>query len=100
MGVIPERHREAVRTALDELVAGERPELLTWVKDYGASGAELVPQPSDIWDHRLTDFHTREDGTASIVVPLWTRDESPSDLSAECELSATGHVEIVDVHVL
>ncbi len=86
--------------ALDELVAGHRPELMTWVDDYGASGAELVPQPSEIWDHRLTGFVPRADGTAHIVVPLWTRDEAPSDLSAECELTVTGHVEIIDVHVL
>lgn len=100
MGVIPERHREALRVALDELVAGRRPELMTWVDGYGASGAELVHQPSEMWDHPLTDFLPRPDGTAHVVVPLWTRDETPSDLSAECELTVTGEVEIVDVHVL
>ncbi|WP_237700666.1 hypothetical protein [Janibacter sp. HTCC2649] len=100
MGRIPEKHREAVRAALDELVAGRRPELMTWVDNYGAAGAELIPQPDDIWEHRLTDFVPRDDGTAYIVLPLWTSDEAPSDLSAECELSKTGQIEIIDVHAL
>ncbi|EAP98307.1 hypothetical protein JNB_15123 [Janibacter sp. HTCC2649] len=73
---------------------------MTWVDNYGAAGAELIPQPDDIWEHRLTDFVPRDDGTAYIVLPLWTSDEAPSDLSAECELSKTGQIEIIDVHAL
>jgi hypothetical protein len=100
MGVIPEQHRGALRVVLDQLVSGQRPELLTWVNDYGAAGAELVPQPREIWEHRLTEFSPRPDGTAFVVLPLWTRDETPSDLSAECELTRDGRAEILDVHVL
>lgn len=99
MGRIPEMHREAVRKALDELVSGRRPDLMTWVDDY-AAGAELIAQPDDIWEHRLTEFVPRDDGTAFIVLPLWTSAEGPSDLSAECELGNSGQVEITDVHVL
>lgn len=28
---------------------------------------QTCPQPSEIWDHRLTDFLPRPDGTAHIV---------------------------------
>jgi hypothetical protein len=100
MGGIPERDREAVRRALDELVAGQRPELMTWVHEYGEDGTQLVVQPDELWDHPRTEHVPRDDGTAYIVVPLWTRDESPSDLSAEGEVSASGQVQITDVHVL
>lgn len=74
--------------------------MLVWVRDYGASGADLTTQPEAIWDHPLTDFLQREDGTASVVVPLWTTEESPSDLCAEGEITAGGAVELIDVHVL
>jgi len=100
VGMIPERHRPAVNAALEELVEGRRPDLLGWVRNYGESGAELVTQPEAIWDHPLTDYLQRDDGTAAIVVPLWTVEESPSDLSAECEMTAAGAVELTDVHVL
>jgi hypothetical protein len=100
MGQIPEAHRAALRTALDDLVAGRHPELLTWVKDYGESGTELIAQPDDIWEHPWTDYEPRDDGSAYIVFPLWTRDESPSDLSAVCELDASGRATGLDVHVL
>ena len=79
---------------------GRRPDLLVWVRNYGESGAELVTQPEAIWDHPLTDYLQRHDGAAAIVVPLWTVEESPSDLSAECEMTAAGVVELTDVHVL
>ena len=81
-------------------MAGRRPDLLVWVHDYGESGAELVAQPEAIWEHPQTDYLEREDGTAAIVVPLWTLEESPSDLSAELEVTEAGAVEITDVHVL
>lgn len=79
---------------------GRRPDLLVWVRNYGASGAELVPQPEAIWDHPETDYLPRQDGTVAIVVPLWTSEESPSDLSAELEITASGAVALTDVHVL
>lgn len=52
------------------------------------------------WDHPQTEFLEDEDGAASIVVPLWTVEESPSDLSAELEMTAAGAVEVTDVHAL
>lgn len=100
MGQIPDEQRPALRTALDDLVAGRRPELMTWVEQYGEAGTTLVSQPEDVWDHPLTDYQPRDDGSASVVIPLWTREESPSDLSAECELDASGNATVVDVHVL
>lgn len=100
MGEIPKRHRAALGAALDQLVTGDRRELLTWVPAYGRSGAELVTQPDEIWNHQWTDYAEREDGSAYGSVPLWTTDESPSDLSAEFEVTPSGAVSLTDVHVL
>lgn len=100
MGVIPEEHRPAVRAALDELVAGGRPDLMVWLRRYGDSGAELAPQPDAVWEHRLTEVVERGDGTLAFNLPLWTAQESPSDLSAEGEIDADGAVRLTDVHVL
>ena len=97
---IPDRYRTSLRTELDALVRGERPLLLTWVNAYGPSGAELVLQPDDIWTHPDSQIELRQHGTAWCVVPLWTNEESPSDLSAEFEVDAQGRVEIRDAHVL
>jgi len=77
-----------------------RPDLLTWVRQYGESGAQLVVQPEDIWAHRWTDYAERPDGTAYGSIPIWTITESPSDLSAEFEIAADGRVELTNVHVL
>lgn len=100
MGTIPHTHRAALRAVLDDLVDGRRPDLMAWVQSYGQSGATLVAQPEEIWEHPWADYQAREDGSAHVVVPLWTVAESPSDLSAECELGASGAATILDVHVL
>ena len=100
MGVIPKRHRSKLRDELLALSAGARPDLLLWVNDYGDHGAVLVPQPDAIWTHTYTGFDKRSDGSAYGVVPLWTTEESPSDLSAEFEITRDGTVEITNVHVL
>ena len=100
MAVVPECHRVSIRRELSDLVAGTRPELLTWVDRYGEGGAVLIPQPEEIWTHDGADFVARPDGSAFVVLPLWTTDESPSGLSAEVEIAAEGVAEIVDVHVL
>lgn len=100
MNEIPARHRLALRSVLDDLVSGLRPDLLAWVREYGESGAELVMQPEDVWTHAWTDYAERADGTAYGSVPLWTTKESPSDLSAAFEVAADGTVRLTDVHVL
>ena len=96
MRTVPESSRAAIRRELDALAAGERPHVMLWVHEYPAV---LVRQPDDIWTHRLTDFKRREDGSAWAELPLWSTNESPSDLTASIEVSATGHVSIRDVRV-
>jgi hypothetical protein len=100
MAEIPARHRPALRAALDDVAARMWPDLLTWVRQYGESGAQLVVQTEDIWAHRWTDYAERPDGTAYGSIPIWTITESPSDLSAEFEIAADGRVELTNVHVL
>lgn len=100
VAVIPVDYRPALREVLDELTSGGRPELLTWVNSYGSSGATLVQQPDAIWEHSLSDFVERADGSVFAVMPLWTTEESPSDLSVECEISPSGVATVMDVHVL
>ena len=85
---------------MDQLAAGGRPGLLTWVSAYGHSGTKLVAQPDEIWSHQWTNYAEREDGSAYGSVPLWTTDQSPSDLSAEFEVTPSGTVSLTDVHVL
>ena len=100
MAGVPERYRASIRHELDDLVAGARPELLTWVHHYGDDGATLIEQPEDIWAHERADVIERTDGSAYVVLPLWTTEEAPSDLSAEVEIAVDGTAEISDVHVL
>lgn len=100
MPTIPERYRTAIRQQLDALARGDSPELLTWVHEYGPNGAVLVIQPEAIWTHPDSIVEARANGTAWGVVPLWTFDESPSDLSAELEIDVQGRAVIVDVRVL
>jgi hypothetical protein len=100
MSEIPARHRVTLRSVLDDLVRGARPDLLTWDREYGESGAELVVQAGDAWTHAWTDYADRADGTAYGFWPLWPSPESPSDPSAEFEVAADGTVRVTDVHVL
>ncbi|MFI6834049.1 hypothetical protein ACIBG5_43550 [Kribbella sp. NPDC050241] len=97
MGDVPEAYRAAIRAELDALTAGARPDLLHWVRAYPAT---LVRQPEEIWTHSESEVVRRDDGTAWSVLPLWTTDASPSDLSAEIEINAEGRVTIHDAHVL
>lgn len=97
MGVIPEKYRGAIRGELDALTDGKNPEMMTWVAAYPA---QLVRQPASIWSHAESEVIERDDGTAFGVVPLWTADEEPSDVSVEFEIDRHGAVTISDVHVL
>lgn len=97
VGVVPEQYREAIRAELDALVDGKHPEMMRWVTAYPA---RLVRQPDLIWSHPESEVIERNDGTAFGVVPLWTADEAPSDLSVEFEIDRHGAVTISDVRVL
>ncbi|GAA1479217.1 hypothetical protein GCM10009623_36630 [Nocardioides aestuarii] len=97
---IPNEIRPALRDELDALARGERPALLTWVENYGHGGAELIRQPEEIWSHPASELQHGSNGSAWGCVPLWTTEESPSDLTAEFEVSSTGKVALTDVRVL
>jgi hypothetical protein len=97
VNVVPEQYRDAIQTELDALVGGKRPDLMAWVTAYPV---QLVRQPDLIWSHAESEVIEREDGTVFGVLPLWTTDESPSDLSVEFEIDPHGTVTISDVHVL
>lgn len=97
---VPDHLRPGVAEVLRKLVAGELPEQLTWVHRYGGRGATLINQPEELWTHGETDAARLDDGGWHIVVPLWTTDECPSDLSAEIRVDPEGNIVLYDVHVL
>ena len=114
---VPEELRPALAAVLSRLVAGDaeglkrdgtdpHPEsdLFLWVREYGAEGARLVTQPDVIWDHSCTNVIPLLDGSGwAVELPLWTEDESPSDLtlSVVVQRQASGlRVTIEDLHVL
>jgi hypothetical protein len=96
MGVVPEQYRDAIRAELDALVRGDRPEMMTWVTAYPA---RLVRQPDLIWSDAQAELIERDDGTAYADLPLWTTDESPSDLTVVLEIDSLGTVTISDLRV-
>lgn len=85
---------------LGMLVRGDFPDLLTWVRRYGRDGAVLIPQPEEIWEHGQSSARQTDDGGWHIVVPLFTEEESPSELTAEIFVGPDGDATIHDVHVL
>lgn len=97
---VPLHLRAAVRVELDALVRGERPEMLTWVKEYGENGATLVIQPKEIWDHPDSSWGTVDAGGWWVTLPLWTVTECPSELSAELGIDVSGKATLEDVHVM
>ncbi|MDQ6948992.1 MAG: hypothetical protein M3256_22710 [Actinomycetota bacterium] len=100
MATIPEPVRDAVSAQLAALVRGDEPGLLTWVRNYGGHPATVVAQPDDIWSHPWSAAIPTDSGGWHVVVPLWTTEESPSDLSAEIIVDADRSAEITGVHVL
>jgi hypothetical protein len=74
--------------------------MLAWVREYGDHGATLVTQPDEIWAHPSTEATPRLDGGWHVVLPLWTSEAAPSDLSAEVVVSPDGVARLIDVHVL
>jgi hypothetical protein len=98
---IPTSLRPAIAHELAKVVRGEMPEMLTWVNDYGGAGATLIDQPDDIWTHRWSDaVEVGSGGGWHVVLPLWTTDEAPSDLSIELVIGSDGSASVQDLHVL
>ena len=91
---IPMDVRAAVSEQLDRLVKGDLPDLLIWVRRYGQNGATLAVQPTTTFDHSRADAVMTDDGGWHVVVPLFTTEESPSDLSAEVLVDARGQARI------
>lgn len=52
------------------------------------------------WSHPYTDAVRTNDGGWQVGLPLWTADESPSDLSAEVLVAPDGTAVVYSVHVL
>ena len=73
--------------------------MLLWVRRYGPRGATLVPQPDEIFEHRFTDAIETVQGGWALDLPLWTTEESPSDLTASLTVAADGTVTIDDIRV-
>jgi hypothetical protein len=96
VGSVPEEIRGAVRVELDLLTQGQLPDLLVWINGYGRNGATHVRQPEAIWEHEQADALRTPDGSWLVVVPLFTTDESPSDLSAEIVVAPDGRARIED----
>lgn len=98
-GGVPLHLRAAVAAELERLVQGDRPDLLTWVREYGAHGATLITQPPEIFDHRYTGVVEMTAGGWALDLPLWTTEESPSDLTAGVTVTADGSVTLDGVRV-
>lgn len=90
---IPRRYWGTIREALDSLVRGDRPELLTWV-----APEELLRQPDEIFLWAQSVIRGPEG--LEIDLPLWTKDHSPSDLTAQIVIGRDGKATISDVHVM
>ncbi|MEH3075055.1 MAG: hypothetical protein PGN11_00005 [Quadrisphaera sp.] len=97
---VPEHLRAAVRVELDALVRSERPEMLTWVREYGEDGATLVIQPEEIWDHPASTWGPVDAGGWWVTLPLWTVTECPSELSAELGIDISGKATLETVRVM
>lgn len=101
MADIPLPLRPVLARLVDDVVAGRvPPEKLTWVRQYGSTGATLVPPPEAIWSHEWSDAVPVDSGGWHVVLPLWTTEESPSDLSMEVGTDAEGRAKLLDIHVL
>jgi len=106
---VPDRFRGALRELVHRLVIRDYEGLVRdqlahdgfelWIGDYPG---ELVDLPDAVWDVAEAG-ETSAAGTWWVVVPLWTDDEGPSDLSMEGTIVEAGSelvVTINDVHVL
>jgi hypothetical protein len=104
MGIVPEHLRPAVAAELDQLVRGARPQMMQWVHRYGPRGepdrgAILIDQPEEVFDHRYTSVIEMDDGGWALDLPLWTTEESPSDLTVSMTVDVDGAVTIDDLRV-
>jgi hypothetical protein len=110
---IPDPLRPVIADALTKIVAGDEEslrrdgilrnqgDLWLWVREYPA---ELVPQPAEIWTHRHSEAGELDDGSGWwVVLPMWTKEESPSDLSLEMTVLSTSQglqAEVHNLHVM
>jgi hypothetical protein len=62
-------------------------DLSLWIRNYGSSGATIVPLPDDAWASADAVPITGRRGEWSVIVPLWTREEGRSDLSMEATVT-------------
>lgn len=104
MGTVPEHLRLAVAAELDQLVQGDRPDMMLWVLRYRPRGepdrgATLIDQPDEVFDHRYIGVIEINDGGWALDLPLWTTEEALSDLTVSMAVSADRAVTIDDLRV-
>jgi hypothetical protein len=73
-------------------------DLSVWIRNYGDSGATIVPLPDGAWAEADAGPVDACPGQWWVVVPLWTREEGMSDLSLEATIteSADGVMVVID----
>jgi hypothetical protein len=113
---VPARFRPALAAVVERLAAGDyqglkrdgihpypNADLCLWIRNYGLTGATIVPLPEEAWASAEAIPITGEPGHWGIVLDLWTQEEGKSDLSMEATIveSPDGiSVVINDLHVL
>jgi hypothetical protein len=117
LDAVPVRFRAALAAVVERLSAGDYEglkrdgidpypdaDLSYWIRDYGPSGATIVPLPEEAWASAGAVPVTVRPGEWAVVVDLWTREEGRSDLSMEATVAELpdGSVSVVinNIHVL
>ncbi|HEY5397607.1 MAG TPA: hypothetical protein VIL16_19645 [Trebonia sp.] len=78
-------------------------DLSMWIRNYGETGATIVPLPDEAWAKAEAWPIEAHPGQTWVVVDLWTREEGMSDLSLEATVTeSSGEVTVVihNIHVL
>ena len=78
--------------------------MMLWAHRYRPRGepdrsAILIDQPDEIFDHRYTSVIEMDHGGCALDLPLWTTEESPSDLTVSMTVDVDGAVRIDDLRV-
>jgi hypothetical protein len=74
-----------------------------WIRQYGPSGATVVPLPPEAWTSSEAIAIDGQPGVWAIVVDIWTTDESPSDLTLEATVTESAEgisVTVDNLHVM